>query len=58
MTSRYTAEMNQDEYSYVTRIIRENTYLDDIIFSVADVLEAHVVTSDIETVLSTGNFHI
>ena len=50
--------MNQDKYPYVARIIRKNTYMDDIIFSVADVVEAHAVTADVETVLSRGNFHV
>ena len=58
MALRYTADMNQDEYPYVARIIRKNTYMDDIIFSVADVVEAHAVTADVETVLSRGNFHV
>lgn len=32
--------------------------MDDIILPVADVVQARTVTSDIETVLSRGNFHV
>lgn len=58
MALMYTAEMYQDEYPYVTKAIRENAYMDDIIFSVANTTEAYAATSDIETVLGRGNFHM
>lgn len=37
MALKYTAGRSQDEYPHVARTIRENTYMDDVIFSVGNV---------------------
>lgn len=58
MALRYTAEMSAENFPHVAELIKENTYMDDVIKSVHTFPEAFAVISDTETVLREGNFHI
>ena len=53
-----TAEMNQEEYPQAAKIIKENTYMDDILVSVSDRDKAQSVTNDVEKLVSKGGFEI
>ncbi len=44
--------------SHIVKLIKENTYMDDVIKSVHTFPEAFTLISDTETVLREGNFHI
>ena len=53
---RKTAEMGQHKYPKAAKVIEENTYMDDVIESVADKEQAKNLTHDIESLLNEGSF--
>ena len=53
---RKTAEMGQHKYPKAAKVIEENTYMDDVIESVADKEQAKNLTQDIESLLNEGSF--
>ncbi|XP_068713032.1 uncharacterized protein [Montipora foliosa] len=53
---RKTAEMGADRYPEATQVIKENTYMDDIIESVPTKEKATKLAKDIEALLDEGNF--
>ena len=53
---RKTAEMGQDKYPKAAQVIKENTYMDDIIESVSDKEKAKKLAKDIENLLEEGSF--
>ena len=55
---RKTAEMGQDKYPKAAHVIKENTYMDDIIESVSDKEKAKKLAKDIENLLEEGSFKI
>ena len=55
---RKTAEMAQEKYPQEAKIIRDNTYMDDIIESVGDRERAESVTRNIEKLVDIGGFKI
>ena len=55
---RKTAEMGKAKYPQAAKIIRDNTYMDDIIESTEDLLTAQKLTSDIENLIIKGGFHV
>ena len=55
---RMTAEMNQEKYPQAAKIIKDNTYMDDILESVSDREKAQSVTNDVEKLVSKGGFEI
>lgn len=58
MALRYTAEMSGEKFPQVAELIKENTYVDDVIKSVHTFPEALELISDTEAVLREGNFYI
>ena len=55
---RKTAEMAQEKYPQEAKIIRDNTYMDDIIESVGDRERAESVPWNIEKLVDIGGFKI
>ena len=55
---RKTAEMGADRYPEAAQVIKENTYMDDIIESVPTKEKATKLAKDIEALLDGGNFKI
>ena len=55
---RKTAEMGQEQYPEAAKIIKDNTYVDDIIESVRDNRKARDVTGDIEKLIDNGGFKV
>ena len=55
---RKTAEMAQEKYPQEAKIIRDNTYMDDIIESVGDRERAESVTRNIEKLVDIRGFKI
>ena len=55
---RKTAEMGADKYPKASQVIKENTYMDDIIESVPTKEKATKLAKDIETLLDEGNFKL
>ena len=55
---RKTAEFGQNEFPEATKIIKENSYMDDIIDSINDKANALKVTKQIEDILDKGGFKI
>ena len=55
---RKTAEMAQEKYPQEAKIVRDNTYMDDIIESVGDRERAESVTRNIEKLVDIGGFKI
>ena len=55
---RKTAEMAQEKYSEEAKIIRDNTYMDDIIENVGDRRRDESVTRNIEKLVDIGGFKI
>ena len=55
---RKTAEMGQEQYPEAAKIIKDNTYVDDIIESVRDNRKARDVTIDIEKFIDNGGFKV
>ena len=53
---RKTAEMGTDKYPKAAQVIKENTYMDDIIESVPTKEKATKLAKDIEALLDKGNF--
>ena len=53
---RKPAEMGADKYPKAAQVIKENTYMDDIIESVPTTEKATKLAKDIETLLDKGNF--
>ena len=53
---RKTAEMGAHEYPKAAQVIKENTYMDDIIESVPNKEKAKKLAKDIEAFLDGGNF--
>ena len=53
---RKTAEMGTDKYPKAAQVIKENTYMDDIIESVPTKEKATKLAKDIEALLDEGNF--
>ena len=52
---RKTAEMGADRYPEATQVIKENTYMDDIIESVPTKEKATKLAKDIKALLDEGN---
>ena len=50
--------MAQEKYPQEAKIIRDNTYMDDIIESVGDRERAEIVTRNIEKLVDIGGFKI
>ena len=55
---RKTAQMVQEKYPQEAKIIRDNTYMDDIIESVGDRERAESVPWNIEKLVDIGGFKI
>ena len=55
---RKTAEMAQEKYPQEAKIIRDNTYMDDIIESVGGRERAESVTRNIEKLVDIGGFKL
>ena len=55
---RKTANEETSTYPDAARALKENTYVDDICDSVHSVPEAKKLTSDLDTVLAKGGFHV
>ena len=55
---RKTAIMHNGEFPTAAETICKNTYVDDIIDSVPDIMSAKKLSSDIEHVIKSGSFHI
>lgn len=55
---RKTAEMGQENYPQAAKIIKDNTYMDDIIESVDDKKKAQSITKDVEQLVDKGGFKI
>ena len=55
---RKTAEQSMQKYPQAAKVLKENTYMDDICDSVRLVKEAKNLTSDVDTVLETGGFKV
>ncbi|XP_028419079.1 uncharacterized protein LOC114544723 [Dendronephthya gigantea] len=53
-----TVEEKQVDYPQTAKVIKENSYMDDICDSVGTVEEARQQTNDIDTVLATGGFKV
>ena len=53
---RKTAEVGQNEFTEATKIIKENSYMNDIIDSINDKANALKVTKQIEDILDKGRF--
>ena len=58
VASRKTTEMAQEKYPQEAKIIRDNTYMDDIIESVGDRERAESVTRNIEKLVDIRGFKI
>ncbi|XP_043198573.1 uncharacterized protein LOC122368576 isoform X1 [Amphibalanus amphitrite] len=58
LAMRKTAEQGQAQFPGAARVVIENTYMDDVIFSTASRDEATVITQDVEKMLKTGGFHM
>ena len=55
---RKTAEMGEDQFPEATRVILNNTYMDDIIESVETREKAKQITGDIEKLLDKGGLKL
>ena len=55
---RKTAEMGEDQFPEATRVILNNTYMDDIIESEDTREKANEITGDIEKLLDKGGFKL
>ena len=55
---RKTAEIKEEEFPEVKRVIERNTYVDDIVHSVDSKVEAEKLMHDINSVLDEGSFKI
>jgi hypothetical protein len=55
---RKTAEESKNDYPDAARVIKENTYVDDICDSVHTVEEATRLTKEADIVLESGGFHV
>jgi len=55
---RKTAQLGEDEFPDAAGIIRNNTYVDDILGSVPSEDEAIRITSQIDSILSKGGFQV
>ena len=53
-----TAEEGKESYPEAARIIREDTYMDDICFSVSSKEQATQLTKELDTVLAAGGFRV
>ena len=55
---RKTVEMGQEQYPEAAKIIKDNTYVDDIIESVRDDRKARDITRDIEKLIDNRGFKV
>ena len=55
---RKTAEMGEDQFPEATRVILNNTYVDDIIKSIETRKKANQITGDIEKLLDKGGLKL
>ena len=55
---RYTADMYKESHPLVASMINNNTYVDDVLYSVPSVQEAQKIILDTEEVLSRGGFKV
>lgn len=55
---RKTAEMYQDEYPEAAKVVKNNSYMDDILDSVSTEEKAYQQTKEIEAVLGEGGFEM
>ena len=53
-----TAELSEESYPLESKIIKESSYIDDIVDSVRDFEEAKRVTRNINKILQVGNFQM
>ena len=58
MALRKTAEMGSEQYPDAAKIVKDNTYMDDIIESTTDLPTAQKLMQDIETLIITGGFKL
>ena len=58
MALRKTAEMGSDQYPDAAKIVKYNTYMDDIIESATDLPTAQKLMQDIETLIIKGGFKL
>ena len=52
------ADMNMKQYPEAARMIKENSYVDDLLQSVTNSSEALALASDVQNILAKGNFNI
>ena len=53
-----TADEAKSSYPHAAKVLKENTYMDDICDSVHTVEEAEQLTADMDNVLSQGGFQV
>ena len=58
MALRKTAEMGSEQYPDAAKIVKYNTYMDDIIESTTDLPTAQKLMQDVETLIITGGFKL
>ena len=58
MALRKTAEMGSEQYPDAAKIVKDNTYMDDIIESTTDLPTAQKLMQDIETLIIKGGFKL
>ena len=58
MALRKTAEMGSKQYPDAAKIVKDNTYMDDIIESTTDLPTAQTLMQDIETLIIKGGFKL
>ena len=58
MALRKTAEMGSEQYLDAAKIVKHNTYMDDIIESTTDLSTAQKSMQDIETLIIKGGFKL
>ncbi|XP_067029141.1 uncharacterized protein [Acropora muricata] len=58
MALRKTAEMGSEQYPAAAKIVKDNTYMDDIIESTTDLPNAQKLMQNIETLIIKGSFKL
>ena len=58
MALRKTAEMGSEQYPDAAKIVKDNTYMDDIIESTTDLPTVQKLMQDIETLIIKGGFKL
>ena len=57
-TLNKTAEMSKAKFHMAISVIKNNTYMDDVILSVKDLQTAQTITAQIDEVIGKGDFQI